>query len=95
MDKKQLAKVKAVFKAEDFYLRGKISKEAYFKKAGAFLECSQAFGQGGEYVCEYCLAKAVGAEVEEVAGYSKVWGKAVFSGSAQAEGEEDYFKEVK
>lgn len=94
MNNQQFQQVEAAYQAEQDYFSGKLSKESYFQKVGALLECSQPFGEGGEYVCPVCLAKQTGVDSSEVFQYlDQKQGK--FQPTGEYSPETDPFQEVK
>jgi hypothetical protein len=62
MNDDQITQIQTIFQAEKDYFSGALSEAEYFQKAGAFLECSHAFGEGGEYICQECLANSLGVD---------------------------------
>ena len=56
----------AVVAAQTAYLSGSLSEEDYLASAaGPYLECSNPFSDGGDYVCPICLSRAVDIPSEE------------------------------
>lgn len=58
--------ITSLFLLEQQYQAGQVSEGTYIQEAGKFLECSQPFGGGGEYICQACLANFTGWSIKDV-----------------------------